>query len=112
MIPSRRQLEQPLSVRVCTHLAILNLLGFFCVFPLLSSPTMGDAQEPVAAAAAPQPIISFRISWTKSASITEKTRPLPMLYVIENGVKRHFTITEWASWKQRSGIWFQDNGLS
>ena len=98
---------------------LINLLGFLLAFSILlhtpgllsmsSDGGSGSGGRGVSAVQArPQHI---RIIWV-TTSLTDKTRVLSPLYVVENGITRPLTVTEWTSWKSRTAAWFQDIGLT
>ena len=105
----RQQLQRLLLSRLFLKLLALNFLGFILCLPYHARMNQGggNVQPPPQGLGQHAP----RVPWTRSASITDKTKPLPNIYVTENGIHRHFTVTEWASWKQRAAIWFQDIGF-
>ena len=117
----RKQLGTPILTCLGTQLLLINLLGFLVAFSLLPktslriSSTMASESDPdseAEIATTMAPAAAARTSWFKGSTFSEKTKPLPLLYVMENGTPRHFTVTEWASWKCKAGVWFQDIGLT
>ena len=114
MKPSRRQLGTTLLVRTGVQLLFLNALGFILAFSVLSASSTRVMDAPVdhpLNAEPPRPDAREYKSWFRSINISEKTRALPPCYVMENGLARHLTITEWATWKLKAAVWFQDIGF-
>ena len=114
----RQQFGRPLLTLFGIQLVLLNLLGFFVGFSLLSSFTTGSnmsdvastshataatASQASAATASQAPAASQKASkelWFKGVTVNEKTRILPSIYAVDNGVPQPFTVTEWTNWKE------------
>ena len=116
MRSDRAQLGSTLLVRCGKQLLLVNLVAFFIGFSLLGTmssegmPAAGTSKDLSGGTAAPT--LAQRSSWFKSIQINDKTRALSLCYVVADGIPRPFTVTEWASWKQRSAVWFQEIGLT